>query len=120
MKNIIRYWMPLYVYAGIIFYFSSLPHPVPSISIPYFDKALHIIEYTCLGFLAARAFKNSSRKAFYERFKMLAILAAVLYGISDEIHQAFVPFREFSVFDIIADMLGGMLGVFIYGTSNTF
>jgi VanZ family protein len=40
-----------------------------------------------------------------------AILLASLYGVSDEVHQAFVPFRESSWLDWLADTVGAALGV---------
>lgn len=113
-SSFLRYWIPLYLYAGIIFYFSSISKPLPETNIPFFDKALHICEYIVFGFLASRAFKNSPRKVFFENFKSLAILVSILYGISDEFHQLFISERQFSVFDIIADAIGGIMGVYIY------
>jgi len=115
LRNILKYWVPLYAYAGLIFYLSSLSRPLPEVDIPFFDKSIHIFEYAVFGLLASRAFKNSPRKRFFENFKLLAILVSVIYGVSDEIHQGFIPGRQFSVFDMMADGLGGILGVFIYG-----
>lgn len=113
-SNFLKYWVPLYIYAGIIFSFSSIPKPLPEVDIPFFDKALHICEYAVFGLLASRAFKNSPRRGFFENFKLMAILISILYGISDEFHQAFVAERQFSIFDMVADAIGGTLGVFIY------
>ena len=45
---------------------------------------------------------------------LLSILSASLYGISDEIHQYFVPFREADIFDGIADIIGAICGVWVY------
>ena len=115
MKHILKYWLPLYLYAGIIFYISSIPKPLPQISVPYFDKFLHIIEYVVFGILAARAFKNSSRDVLRRNFKILVILAAVAYGASDEFHQLFVSCRACDVFDITADIVGGTIGALYYG-----
>lgn len=114
-NNFLKYWAPLYVYAGLIFYLSSLSRPLPEVSIPFFDKSIHIFEYAVFGLLASRAFRNSPRKTFFENFKVLAILTSLIYGISDEFHQGFVPGRQFSVFDMMADGIGGGLGAFIYG-----
>lgn len=111
--------MPLYFYAGLIFFISSIPKPLPRLPILHLDKILHLIEYAIFGLLAARAFKNSNRKSFVENFKTLAILAAVLYGISDEFHQHFVSMRKFSVADMIADGIGGVLGAFYYGKNHS-
>ena len=114
-SNFLKYWVPLYVYAGVIFYLSSLSRPLPELGIPFFDKAAHIFEYAFFGFLASRAFKNSPRKIFFENFKALAILISIIYGISDEFHQGFISGRQFSVFDILADGIGGILGALTYG-----
>ncbi len=120
MKRIFKYWLPLYLYAGIIFYVSSIPKPLPDISIPYFDKFLHVIEYAIFGILAARAFKNSGRKVLCENFIMLAILASAAYGASDELHQFFVSYRSCDVFDIAVDLIGGTIGAIFYGKHCAF
>ena len=45
---------------------------------------------------------------------MLSVLLSCLYGISDEIHQYFVPYRSADLMDVLADMIGGIMGVYIY------
>jgi VanZ family protein len=45
---------------------------------------------------------------------ILSVVLSSLYGVSDEIHQYFVPFREADLLDVLADTLGGILGVYIY------
>ena len=119
MKHIFKYWAPLCLYAGIIFYMSSLSHPLPSISIPYFDKFIHIVEYSIFGILAARALKNSPRVVFNKNFIMFAVLITVAYGASDEFHQIFVPFRACDIFDLTADLIGGTIGSLIYSIKCT-
>lgn len=120
MRPFLKYWVPLYAYAGLIFYLSSIPRPLPEIRIPFFDKALHIFEYAIFGFIAARAFRNSSRAVFCRHFKIFAVIISFLYGISDEYHQGFVSQRQFSVFDMLADGVGGFLGAHLYGGNYPF
>jgi VanZ family protein len=120
IKKFLKYWAPLYIYAGIIFYISSIPKPLPDISIPYIDKFLHLAEYAVFGILAARAFKNSQQEILYKNFKILAVLAVVAYGASDEIHQFFVSCRVCDVFDLAADLAGGTIGAILYGKYNRF
>jgi VanZ family protein len=36
-----------------------------------------------------------------------------VYGIGDEIHQAFVPMRETSIYNIMADSIGSFRGAFL-------
>ena|SRR3989338_6028509 len=120
IKKFFRYWLPLYLYAGIIFYMSSLSHPLPKVSIPYFDKFLHLIEYGVFGILAARAFKNSPREKLSRNFIILAIIASAAYAASDEFHQSFIPFRSCDAMDLTVDVIGGTIGAIFYGRYNTF
>jgi len=119
-KKFLKYRAPLYLYAGIIFYISSIPKPLPHITIPYLDKFLHIIEYAVFGILASRAFKSSPREVLYKNFKILAVLTAVAYGASDEFHQLFVSCRSCDVFDLTADLIGGTIGAIFYGKYHPF
>ncbi len=119
--SIVNYWFPVYVYAAIIFYLSSLRFgPLPSnILIHGMDLVdpkrviLHVIEYSGLGYLLYRAFINSERKLFYENAFMLAVLFGLFYGITDEIHQALIPTREMSFWDVFSDGFGSMVGAVI-------
>ena len=121
MKNIfLKYWLPLYLYAGIIFYLSSQPLALPKTQVPFFDKWLHVVEYTVFGMLAVRAFRHSSQKILIDNLKIMALLISIIYGISDEIHQAFVPGRDCNVFDLMADSIGSLIGVFTYGRYSPF
>lgn len=109
-----RYWGPVCAYAGLIFYLSSQPHPedqLPSFIGLFSDKILHAVEYAMLGGLFYRAFRWGTNDAVKPWAGLLAVAAASLYGLSDEIHQAFVPNRESSGLDWLADSVGASLGV---------
>jgi len=55
------------------------------------------------------------QSTFSRRFLIgLVVILATLYGISDEVHQAFVPGRNASPWDVVADGLGGVMGALIY------
>jgi VanZ family protein len=45
---------------------------------------------------------------------LLSISVSTAYGISDEIHQYFVPCRTADVMDALADMVGSCIGVMLY------
>ncbi|MDI6791269.1 MAG: VanZ family protein [bacterium] len=107
----LRYWLPVYLWAGFIFYLSSLSVvPGPSLDIPGLDKAAHLVEYTILAILLARALKNSDSKGLSNNWGSLTIVIAILYGITDETHQYFVPLRESDVYDLLFDSLGAVIG----------
>jgi VanZ family protein len=44
---------------------------------------------------------------------MPALLLCLLYGMSDEFHQSFVPDRTPSVLDVAADTIGACIGIVI-------
>lgn len=122
MKQRVSYWGPVVLYAGIIFYLSSLPSAEPPSVFGLswdFDPqkfVLHIIEYSILGYLLLRAFVNSHDISFAEKALAMATLFGFAYGITDEVHQYFVPFRTASFFDALADGLGSFIGA--YGRSS--
>ncbi len=95
-----RVWGALaLLYMAGIFWLSSQPGPAVGLPHPW-DKLAHAAEYAGLGFLLARATGAPAP----------AWLLAALYGAGDEFHQAFVPGREASPLDWLADALGALLG----------
>ena len=108
------YWMPVGLYAGAIFYLSAQPHPeeqLPSFLLKEVsDKVLHLLEYSVLGALCYRAFRWGLNGQVAARALIIAIVAASLYGVTDEVHQLFVPFRESSWLDWLADTIGAAIG----------
>jgi VanZ family protein len=70
--------------------------------------------YALLGALFLRALNTTGIKRNLKLIIILSILLSSLYGISDEIHQSFVPYRTADVMDVFADILGSTLGVGIF------
>jgi len=110
-RTAIIYWFFTVGYMGIIFYFSSL-EKIDMIDLPQnSDKFIHLCAYLLLAFLANLSLYKSGVKIKKYVF-MFAFLIATLYGITDEFHQAFVPGRDASIGDVIADSIGAFLGSF--------
>jgi len=105
-----KLWFPVILYSGIIFYVSSLPNLKPPIQGINVDKLWHIGEYIPFGFLIARALFYTTTGLSIGRLVRLATLLAVLYAISDEFHQSFVPGRSVSALDASADLIGACIG----------
>jgi VanZ family protein len=108
------YWLPAVLYAGMIFYMSSQSHPeeqLPSFLLKdVSDKVLHAVEYAVLGGLCYRAFRWGVNGPVASYALLFAIVTASLYGMTDEVHQLFVPFRESSWLDWLADTAGAFIG----------
>ncbi len=104
------------IYCGIIFFLSSLPGILLPHPIIGFDKVLHIIAYTGLGFLSYQVMVNykKGQKISFLILMLIPFIFCLLYGISDEIHQSFVPGRDPDVYDVIADGIGSSIGIFVY------
>ncbi len=113
MRRGIRYWLPPLLWMGIIFYFSSRPRVTITHTYIYdfvIFKLFHMIEYGILYFLLFRAlFSASKTKLTVSQKHLIAILLAVTYAISDEIHQTFIPTREGRVRDVFIDTVGILL-----------
>jgi VanZ family protein len=83
-------------------------------SFQFSDKVLHFIAYAVLGILFYRAFRTLPFQNNRRLVILLSITAATLYGVSDEIHQHFVPFRDADLLDAIANFLGAVCGVYLF------
>jgi len=112
--KIIRFWFPVILYSGIIFCVSSVPDVTIPLSEVQFDKILHILVYLPFGFLMARGISSTGPFVSGKKLYILVVLATFLYGISDEYHQSFVPGRNFGIFDVLADTIGGAIGGTVY------
>lgn len=97
------------LWAAAIYYLSDQP----SIDIPsafrHQDKVLHLAAYFVLGVFSMGMMRMSS-SGYRASQAILAILLAGLYGLLDEFHQSFVPGRDASALDFIADLTGALLG----------
>lgn len=96
-------------YIIIIYFISEYKFPVSEAEgdIPAFDilfPLLHICEFGLLSVLLMFV--------FYDKLNIHIILfISILYGIFDEIHQYFVPYRVFDFKDIIYNSIGSVLGI---------
>lgn len=103
-------WPLVAAYMAMIFYLSHKP----AIEIPplfqHQDKVFHFTEYLGLAVLLAFAFGIwPARRRF-----LLAFALASVYGVTDEIHQSYVPGRECSAWDWLADTAGGWAGAWLW------
>ena len=73
-------------------------------------KAAHFCEYAILGFLLANALRLHIPLA---RACLVAIACASLFGVTDELHQYFVPGRMCDPLDWLVDTLGASLGALV-------
>lgn len=101
----IFFWMLLIVYSVVIFVFSSRPDVGVG---QYFygqDKVMHFVIYGVHTFLCLLTLCDKMLSLKFIQY-FLALTLSVSYGIFNEIYQYFIPEREFSFGDILANSLG--------------
>ncbi len=134
-KNFVKYWLPVIFWLAFIFWMSTgtfssensslviepvlrflapeiSPHGVELIH-ETIRKAGHVIEYFILGLLLFRAFRGPSDEPWKWRWASFAVIGVVLWALSDEFHQSFVPTRTGSIVDVGFDAAGGIVAQFV-------
>jgi len=101
-------WLPVLVWAGVIFAFSSIPSLNSGLGTWDYvlRKCAHMTEYAILAALLMRA------TASY----VWAFPLAIAYAASDELHQTFVRGRHGSPLDVGIDAVGALVGLAVWRT----
>jgi VanZ family protein len=131
-----RYWLPVLAWAAAIFLGSgdslssshtwrfleplihwllpNLPGPAVAAIMAVVRKGGHLTEYAILSALCWRAVGqpvNGGDRQWSWREAGIALAIAGTYAISDEFHQAFVPSRTASAWDVLLDVCGAAAGL---------
>lgn len=117
MKRVFRVVLTLlpFIYMIAIWVMSSLPDDVildlPSTKTDRFIKeALHLVEFAILYMLIVAALAGNHKLT--KNLSLVAAIGACLFGIVDEIHQSFVPYRSATLIDAVKDIIGVLAAYF--------
>lgn len=113
LERLTRWLLPL-LWMALIFAMSSrstIPK-APGISPELIAASGHLVVYAVLGVLLFRALGDLVET--WAARAGLAWLLAVLYGITDEFHQSFVPGRFATLEDVLLDAAGAAIGLLLY------
>ncbi|TWH59762.1 VanZ family protein [Desulfitobacterium sp. LBE] len=131
-------WVAVFLWMGIIFYLSAqmaaqsdelsqgiaerllsaVAKAFPGLNVDYIQsnflvrKSAHFLTYLVLSVLTMNALRRSGIKGV--RQIAIAIGICVLYAISDEAHQLFVPGRSGQLKDVLLDSGGAIVGAALY------
>jgi VanZ family protein len=95
----------------LIFLFSSIPGTrLPTVDLPQADKLVHAAVYAVLGVLILRILEPGRPSRLRPLRALVAMVLATLYGVSDELHQLWTPYRSADWRDVVADALGASAG----------
>ena len=105
-SRVLTVWVPVVVWAAVIFTFSSIPSLSSGLGIwdTVLRKCAHVTEYAILGGLLYRAFDREAP----------ALAAGLAYAATDEVHQHFVRGRHASPVDVAIDAAGVALGMLVW------
>ena len=106
-------WAPVALLLGFEFYLSTQSSgSLPAFG-PWFeskDKVEHLAYFFLTGLFAVRAARFGEGWS-RQKTAVFLILAGLLWGCSDEIHQSYTPGRDVEIGDVLADTLGVALAV---------
>ena len=109
-------WSLVFLWSALIFYLSSIPD-LKIVQISFLDfvlrKIAHITEYAFLCVSYILALKNTT-KLTYTKVYLLSMIFSIIYAITDEIHQRFVPGRSCNFFDLLFDTTGVVIGSIVH------
>jgi len=111
MKKFFKFWLPVIVWMGVIFIFSSISNLKSGLKEDYIlRKIAHMIEFGILTFLLFRAIVSDKsaqgRSASGGKAIVSAVIITLFYAFSDEFHQLFVQGRQCSLKDAGIDSIG--------------
>ena len=130
----IKKWLPVLLWAAVIFFFSTehfsapqssrilgpllqwlfpdiAPEQVSSIQFAL-RKFGHWLEYFILAALLYRALVDESRGKHSVRPAARTMAFVLVWAATDEFHQSWVPSRTASIVDVMIDGFGGLFGTF--------
>jgi VanZ family protein len=122
LSRLLLVWLPVVLWAGLIFGLSSVPDLGTGLGTwdLFLRKIAHFCEYAILGALLLRALGRGEivlGTGFILSPRLLSIAAGVAYAATDELHQHFVPGRHAAVRDVAIDAAGVLAGVLLLQSS---
>jgi VanZ family protein len=111
-RSLVR-WIPALAWMALIFYLSaqqSLPRLLDTLGALQ-SLAGHLVEYAVLALLLRWALDGvgvSNATAW-------ALLLAMVYALTDEFHQYFVPGRKMDPLDLLTDAVGAAVALWLAG-----
>ncbi|MBU0664585.1 MAG: VanZ family protein [Proteobacteria bacterium] len=112
--------IPMFLVMGIIFFFShQAGNTLYLPPLPGADKICHMGIYGLLA-MAVLWYFSSAKQLSLVKVALKTVFFCLLYGMSDEFHQSFIPQRSVSGLDLLADLAGAIMVCAIWINSRKF
>ena len=106
-ERFLWYWLPPLAWMGMLFYLSAqsdIPCPSGPLLQQLYERGGHALAYAILAWLYLRALRRTIHNGVVLRLVSAGL--AVVYALSDEYHQTFVPGRSGDLTDLLVDSAG--------------
>jgi VanZ family protein len=114
IRRTIRRWGPVLAWMALIFLLSAQPglriSDDPAVDSPIRHFA-HVLAFAALAILLLRGLSWGAPRPWTWRAVAAAVALATLYGVTDEVHQTYVPLRTGHLIDVGWDLLGATTGL---------
>lgn len=109
-------WAPVLLWSGAIYYVSGIPSLDSGWGLWDFilRKIAHMVEFGVLCGLLLRAISKTWPALTKRAVIIISASLAVLYAMSDEFHQSFVPGRTMAGKDVLIDSVGIVVMILFY------
>lgn len=102
-KNALTWKVIFWANGILLLYLTLMPSVQQTVSIPNIDKVFHFIGFGAFAFFCVLAFPKLK--------PWIVVVISTLLGVLVEIVQSFIPYRGFSVADMLADFLGIIVAI---------
>lgn len=103
--GLVRYWAPTVFYVVLIMVMAARPAPkLPHVT--HIDKYFHFLAYGVLAVLSYRSFAGTGIR----HAAVMTLILGTMVGMADEGIQFLSRFRNASRYDLMADVIGVIIG----------
>jgi VanZ family protein len=115
LQCMIKYLWPAIAWSLTVVALTLIPgEQIPNVPVFGIDKLVHIFIFGLMMTLTAVGLYKSSFYTSIKRPTLIAVVYSIGFGMIIEFIQPYIPGRSFSLFDILANVMGVALGYGLY------
>src|SRR5687768_11190855 len=113
---VLRYLWPAILWSIVVLFLTLLPgEEFPEVQVVGIDKLVHFFIFGLVMVLSSFGlYKISAHTGAIQNPVLISFFYSITFGVAIEILQLFVPNRNFSLLDIIANVIGVALGYLLF------
>ena len=114
--RLLKYHLPVLLYAACILYLSSLPSVKSPLKLPEgVDKLAHLVEYALFAWIVFRSFHDLLGHRSTKLVVMIGAVFILIFAALDELFQGTIPGRHQDPTDLVFDFVGGIIVLVLLG-----